>query len=482
MNRMIRTQLQRIAMLATVAALAGCVSTAGIAPVSEKVKADSFGLSTTPTPPILAAWWDAMNDRALSDMIERAVSGNPSLRIARLRIDRARAAVAGAESANGVQVNGDASVMRERFSANSIYPPPLGGSTQTIANAQIGASWEFDFFGKNRAAIDAAVGAERAAQADAEAARIVLATQVARQYVQLARLVEQRAIAVRTLNQRDQTLGLIRQRVQGGLDTNVELRQGEQSLPEARRQIEQLDEQIALARNALAALTAQAPDTYASLSPALPALSRSPLVDVPSNIPADLLARRADISAARWRIEAATGDVAQTKAQFYPNINLTAFIGLASIGLNRLIDTGSSQWGVGPAIHLPIFDAGRLRANLRGKTADLDIAVETYNGAVVEAIHDAADQLASLRSIEKQQREEVESLAAAESAYDLAQQRFRAGLATYLTVLTTESTVLNERRQDADLKARALDVRIALIRALGGGYTPEPALHTARAG
>src|SRR5204863_6228964 len=113
---------------------------------------------------------------------------------------------------------------------------------------------------------------------------------------------------------------------------NVELRQGEQSLPEARRQIEQLDEQIALARNALAALSAQSPAAYATLSPALPALMRASLIDVPANIPADLLGRRADIAAAKWRIEAATGDVASTKAQFYPNVNLTAFIGLASIG------------------------------------------------------------------------------------------------------------------------------------------------------
>ncbi|MEO8137010.1 MAG: efflux transporter outer membrane subunit, partial [Betaproteobacteria bacterium] len=434
--------MQRLATLAAATALAGCVSTAGIAPVAQPVTAEKFGLSTDAAPQILADWWDALNDHALSAMIGCALEGNPSLRVAKLRIDRAEASVAGAQAAGGLQVNADASATRQKFSANSIYPAPLGGSTQTMANAQLGASWEFDFFGKNRAALDAALGTARAAQADAAAARSVLATQVARQYVQLARLVELRAIAVRTLEQRDQTLGLIRQRVQSGLDTNVELRQGEQSLPEARRQIEQIDEQIALTHNALSALTAQPVDTYASLTPALPALMRSSLVDVPANVPADLLGRRADIVAAKWRIEAATGDVASTKAQFYPNINLTAFAGLASIGLNRLIDTGSGQWGVGPAIHLPIFDAGRLRANLRGKTTDLDIAVETYNGAVIEAIHDVADQLASLRSIERQQRQENESLAAAESAYDLAQQRFRAGLATYLTVLTTESTVL----------------------------------------
>src|SRR5207249_2882445 len=116
--------------------------------------------------------------------------------------------------------------------------------------------------------------------------------------------------------------------------------------------------------------------------------------------------------AAKARIEAATGDVASAKAQFYPNINLTAFIGLASIGLDRLIRVGSEQYGFGPAIHLPIFDAGRLRANLRGKTADLDAAVETYNGTIIDAIHDVADQLSTLRSLERQQVEEAATLAA----------------------------------------------------------------------
>ncbi|MEP6702520.1 MAG: efflux transporter outer membrane subunit [Betaproteobacteria bacterium] len=476
--------IKGVVALTAAALLAGCVSTRGIAPTAQPVSAQELGLTTTAAPQLLIDWWNALNDRALTDMIERAVADNPSLRVARYRIERAQAAIAVAEANGGVQIGGDASATRQKFSANSIYPPPLGGSTQTIANAQVGASWEFDFFGRNRAAIDAALGTRRAAEADAEAARNVLATQVARQYVQLARLIELRNVAVRTLKQRDQTLSLISQRVQSGLDTNVELRQGEGAVPEARRQIEQLDEQITLARNALAALTVQPAATFATLSPALPALSTSSLVVIPDNVPADLIGRRADIAAARARIEAATGEIAGAKAQFYPNINLTAFIGLASIGLNQLLKTDSIQWGVGPAIHLPIFDAGRLRANLRGKTADLDVAVETYNSAVIDAIHDVADQLASVRSIELQQREEAATLAAAESAYDLALQRFRAGLATYLSVLTTESTVLNERRQDAELKARALDVRLALVRALGGGYLApmDPAPLAARGG
>jgi NodT family efflux transporter outer membrane factor (OMF) lipoprotein len=451
--------------------LGGCASSAGIASTAQTLAPVSIGLDAAITVPAFATdWWRGFGDAALTDLVERALADNPGLKVAQARLARAQAAVSGAQATDGPQVNGALDVTRQRFSATSIYPPPLGGGVYTLGTAQVGASWELDFFGRNRAAIEAAVGAQRAAQADVQAARNVLASSVARTYVQLGRLFEQREVATRSLKQRDETLSLIKQRVQAGLDTNVELRQGEGALPETRQQIEQLDEQIMLTRHALAALTARPPNALDGLDARLRSVQAVPL---PAAVPADLLGRRADITAARWRIEAATSDMKSAAAQFYPNINLTAFVGLASIGLDRLIRSGSEQYGAGPAIRLPIFDSGRLRANLRGKTADLDAAIESYNGAVLEAVHDAADQIGSLRSVDRQQAEQVRAQAAAESAYDLAMQRYKAGLGTYLTVLNAESTVLNQRHQAADLKARALDAQITLIRALGGGYADD---------
>jgi len=189
-------------------------------------------------------------------------------------------------------------------------------------------------------------------------------------------------------------------------------------------------------------------------------------------VPADLLGRRADISAARWRVEAASSDAKSAKAAFYPNINLSAFVGLSSLGLDNLFKSSSRQMGIGPALTLPIFDQGALRANLRGKTADIDAAVESYNAAVIDAVHDVADQLSSIQSIARQQAEQERAQASVESAYDLATQRYKAGLGTYLTVLNAETSVLAQRRLAADLKARSLDSQVALIRALGGGYRP----------
>lgn len=452
---------------AAVLVLTGCASSAGIESHAQPVTPAQAGLAeAAPGAAVSADWWKAFGDRRLDALVEQALAGNPGLKLAQARVARAEAAVAGQQAAEGLQVNADLSATRQRFSATSIYPPPLGGSIRTLATAQAGAAYEFDFFGRNRAAIEAAVGSQRAAQAEAQAARVALSSQVVRQYVQLSRLQAQREVALRSLQQRDETLKLIRQRVQGGLDTAVELRQGEGALPETRQQIELLDEQITLARHALAALTAQPPAALATLDAPLREVALAPL---PAVLPADLLAQRADIAAARWRVEAAGADIRSAKAAFYPNINLTAFAGLASIGLDRLVKADSEQYGFGPALHLPLFDSGRLRANLRVKTADLDAAVESYNSAVIEAVHEAADPISSLQAIQRQQAEQTQAQGAAEAAYDLALQRYRAGLSTYLTVLNAEAGVLNQRRLAVDLKARALDSQVALIKALGGG-------------
>ncbi|MGY4828393.1 efflux transporter outer membrane subunit [Sphaerotilaceae bacterium SBD11-9] len=453
--------------------LAGCASTAGIEPSSAKpVTPASLGAADADAAaPIDTEWWKSFGDDKLSALITQTLEGNPSLKVAQARLVRAQASTDITRAADGPQVNLSAEAMRQRYTANGMIPPPLAGNFAETGTVQLSASWELDFFGRNRAAIEAAIGAQRATEADVQAARILLATNVARGYLQLARLVELRGVTQRTLAQREETLALIRQRVQAGLDTQVELKQGESLLPETRLVLEALDEQITLTRHALAALAGQAPQSLDQLTPQLTAVQAVPL---PASVPADLLGRRADISAARWRVEAATSEVAVARAQFYPNVNLVAFAGFSSIGLDRLFKSTSEQYGAGPAIRLPIFDSGRLRANLRGRSADLDAAVESYNATVIDAVRDVADQIASLQSIARQQVEQANAQVAAESAYDLAVQRYKAGLGTYLTVLNAESTVLTQRRAATELKTRAVDTQVALIRSLGGGYaTPD---------
>jgi len=464
----------RLASLVAALVLAGCASSAGIAPHTSPLDPVRAGLpaAVEATPLHLATdWWRSFDDPTLDALVDRALADHPDLQTAQARLERAGAAVAGARAAEGPQVNGAADATRQRYSEHGLLPPPLAGSTHDSGTVQATASWELDFFGRQRAELQSALGGERAARAELEAARLLLASRVAAVYVELARLLDQRTVAERSLAQREETLALIGDRVRAGLDTNVELRQGEGALPETRQQIEALDERIALARHALAALTVQPPDALATLSPALASLPEGTL---PRSLPSDLLARRADITAARWRVEAAGQDVQAAKAEFYPSVNLVAFAGLSSIGLGRLLEASSAQAGFGPALRLPIFDSGRLRANLHGKAADVDAAVASYNGALLGALRDVADQLAGQQSIARQQSEQRKAQDAAESAYQLAVQRYRAGLGSYLVVLSAEGTVLAQRRLGVDLKARALDNQVQLIRALGGGYVAEP--------
>jgi NodT family efflux transporter outer membrane factor (OMF) lipoprotein len=459
-----------VALIGLSVTLSACVSSAGIVAAAKPVTPAAVGLAVSGAaiaPALEANWWHALGAPALDELVQRALADSPSLALAQARLARAQAAVDGASAAEGLQVNGSLDATRQRFSGNSIYPPPLGGSTRTLATAQLNAGWEFDFFGRNRAAIAAAVGAERAAQAEIAAARVLLAANVAQTYVRIGQLFALRDVAQRALQQRQELLVLIQQRVQAGLDTAVEARQGEGALPDARAQIEQLDEQIMLARHALAVLTAQPAHALDSLVVRLSELRR---LDLPAVLPADLLGRRADIEAARWRVEAAGRDTDVARAQFYPNINLNAFVGLSSIGLGELLKADSRQLGFGPAIHLPIFDAGRLRANLRARNADLDLAVESYNAVVRDGVRDVVDQLGSLQSLSRQQREQAQAQTAAESAYDLVSQRYKAGLSTYLSVLNAESQLLAQRRLAAELEARVRDRQVALVRALGGGY------------
>ncbi len=465
--------------LAMAALLAGCVSPSGIVPQASLRDAASLGLvaGTQPGPQIATQWWRQFGDEQLNRLVDRALAGNPSLKIAQARLVRAQAVTEVAEAANLPQVTGGLDLTRQRYTENGLYPPPLAGSIRNSGTLQLGTSWELDFFGKNRAALDAALGTARAAQADAEAARLLLASNVARGYFQLVRLGDQLVVARRALAQREEALRLVRDRVNAGLDTQLELRQSEGALPEARQQIEALQEQAELTRNALSALAGEPAAAQIGSAPSL--VDLKPFAAA-TTLPADLLGQRPDVAAARWRVEAAGQDVISAKSQFYPNINLVAFAGLSSLGLSRLLDAGSTQWGVSPAVRLPIFDAGRLRANLRGKTADLDAAVESYNATLIEAVHEVADQIASIKSIARQQAEQRDAQTSAEAAYQIAVQRYRAGLGNYLNVLTAETSVLNQRRLAVDLAARALDTQVALIRALGGGWQDSAATVAAK--
>jgi NodT family efflux transporter outer membrane factor (OMF) lipoprotein len=465
---------------AVVLMLGGCASPGSLPEALALRPAASVGLDAGPgseAPTVFpnTQWWRELGDPALDALVERALADQPSLAVAAARLARAAAAAESSRATQGPQVGLGLDLTRQRYAEHGLYPPVLAGKVYNSGNLQASASLELDFFGRHDAALQAAIGQQQAARADLQAARVLLAANVARSYVALARLASLRQVAERTLAQRQAMLDLTRSRVQAGLDTVVEQRQAEAGLPDARSQIEALTGQMVLARHQLAVLSGQAPQALDHWTPtSMSLLSPLRAGPLPARIGADLLGRRADVVAARWRVEAAVQDVALARTQFYPDINLVGFIGLNALGLDRLFSTGSRNLGAGPALRLPLFDGGRLRANLRGRAADADAAVAAYNGAVLDAAREVADAAASWQSLDRQQAEQAQALAISESAYDLARQRYRAGLDNYLRVLSTETGVLTQRSQHADLQARTLDAQLVLMRALGGGWRDDP--------
>jgi len=424
-------------------------------------------------------WWKTLGDEQLDALIDQALQGSPSLAVSRARLEQAVALSQVREAANGPQASLGVDATRQRYTEHGLVPAPIAGNTYNSGTVQATLSWSPDFFGQHAAELQAVLGQARAAQADAAAAANALAAQVGRSYVALARLVAQRDVAARALTQREEQQRLTQDRVSAGLDSQVELTQAQAAVPDARTQIEALDEQITLARRQIAVLSGQAPDALPALAPQL---ARLQTTAVPQTLGADLLGRRPDVVAARWRVEAATQGVKSAKGEFYPNINIGAFIGLNALGLDNLFNAGSRQMGVTPALRLPIFDGGRLRAQLGGKQAELDAAIAQYNGAVLDAVKEAGDAMASVQSLTRQQALQDEAAASAEKAYRFAQERYRAGLGNYLVVLSTESQVLAQRRLAVDLRARQLDTRLVLMKALGGGWSDDTGtLHTAAA-
>jgi NodT family efflux transporter outer membrane factor (OMF) lipoprotein len=465
------------AAVAIAMALAGCADMSGIqSSQANSVEASALGLGGSANARALSAqWWQALGDAQLDQLMNAALVSNPNLKLAQTRLNKAQAALGLANSATLPQLTGSLDLARQQYTANGLYPPPLAGTVWNSGTLQLNAGWEMDFFGKYQAALDAAIGSAKALEADTQAASNLLASQIARTYLHWGRLHDQRKVAERSLAQREESLKLVRERFNAGLDTKLELRQSEGGLPEARQQIEALQEQMTLARHALAALAGSPALGQDLKAPSLAALRP---FSSPTQLPANLLGLRPDVAAARWRVEAAGKDLVNAKAQFYPNINLVAFAGLSSIGLDRLFRSKSEQLGIAPAIRLPIFDGGRLRANLSAKTADLDAAIESYNATVIEAVHETTDQLASLQSVRRQRAEQAQAQTAAESAYDIALQRYKAGLTPYLNVLATETQVLAQRRQAIDLQLREQDTQVGLIKALGGGYNPTETVAT----
>jgi NodT family efflux transporter outer membrane factor (OMF) lipoprotein len=464
------------AILVCLLALAGCAAFPArdarpeMKPVSQYASDRSFTAPAAQWP--VESWWAAYGDPQLNALINEALAGSPSIAVAEARLRRAQAVAQIEGSATMPQVSANASASKQKQSYNYVSPhavTPQGWND--YGRATLDFSWELDFWGKNRAALAAATSEAEAARADAAQARLTLATAIASAYAELARLHAALDTAQAALEVRAKTVDLFRRRRDNGLETVGSVRQVESRRAAAEADVLSLAEQLALQRNRIAALVGAGPDR--GLAIARPTVNLARPFGLPEQLPAQLLGRRPDISAARMRAEASAQRIHQAQAAFYPNVNLAAFIGVQSLGLDLLTRSGSSIGSVGPAISLPIFDGGRLRGQLRAADADYAEVVANYDRTVVQALADVADAAVSQQALGGQLTKTGAAVDAAREAWRIQNNRYEGGLSTYLDVLSAEDSLLANLRTQSDLQSRSFTLDVALVRALGGGYSTD---------
>jgi NodT family efflux transporter outer membrane factor (OMF) lipoprotein len=467
-----------ILALAASSALAGCASQPDLGSAPKLAQpaslASSQSFSATPTAWPSDDWWRAYGDPQLDRLIDAALAGAPDMAAAKARLAKAAAQADVARADLMPQLSANAFAGASELSLNSLGFPPqfqqyLPQGYKSFGQGTLNFNYEIDFWGKNRSAVAAATSDAKAAAADLAEARLTLSTAIAASYADLARLYAERDVAERSVASRQETLDLTAGRVANGLDTQAELKQAAAGVPAARADLDAIDEEIALTRDQLAALMGQGPD--AGLAIARPLGAALKPFGLPERLAADLIGRRPDIVAARWRAEAAAKRIGVAKAAFYPNVNLTALVGYESLGITKLFATASQYGQDGAAVSLPIFEGGRLTATLRGARADYDEAVASYDATLTQALREVADAAASQKALIDRLAQSREALADDEAAYKVARLRYEGGLANYQTVLLAEDAVLAARREVVDLEARAFTLDIQLVKALGGGFT-----------
>ena len=452
------------------ALLAGCVLPPKETPHPQQLANTRLGLEGLAAEPVAESWWNSFQDPQLGRLIQLGLQDNPTLAQAQARVAEALAQTESAHSKLLPNAKGSASTFYSRGPENYLAPPPYAGHTFSEGQAGASLGWDLDFFGRQSSALHSAEALAQSARFDEESARLLLAGAIAQTYLELYRQHALADIAERSEAQRQNIVSITQRRVAAGLDTRLELKQAEGQLPQARVAREQAQAAVDVAIHQLAALTGQGADAYKDVT--RPTLNVEAALPVPTALPINLLARRPDVLSARFNVEAADAHRLSAKAAFYPDISLQAIAGIGAFGLSNLVKWSARGGGVGPVISLPLFDGGLLRAQYRGSEAQLDAAIDGYNDTVLRAVQQTSDRITQLDALAHERIDQQETLDANEVAYHLAEERYKAGLASYLTVLNAETLVLAARQNMVDILTTQANTRITLLLAVGGSFDP----------
>ncbi len=412
-------------------------------------------------------WWVRYGDAQLDSLVSQALQSSPTLAAAAAHIEAAQQSLVIARAAAGAQAGVAAAADRQRYSANGLFPAPIGGATVNDFNVQLQARYNLDPWGRHRAEVAAAAGEEFVSRAEAAQVREELAGAVARSYFELQSLW---ALAANLGEQAEAQQALIEdrtRRVAHGLASADEPRSERSRLAELRARIAETEAAALGQREALRALLGGGDAVLAGLRPRT-------LPDVPAVLPRhlgyQLLARRPDLQAARWRVESSMSRVEAAQAAFYPDIDFAASIGLDALTLPRLLRTASRTFSIGPSLALPLFSTGTLKGQLGQARSERDGFIAEYDQRVLDAVRDVAQSAAALQGLATQARQRQEAAALADSQRRSVEARLGQGLADRASALQASLAVMRERQAALLLARQRLQAEVALTLALGGGF------------
>ncbi|MCB2082874.1 MAG: efflux transporter outer membrane subunit [Sphingomonadaceae bacterium] len=438
-------------------ALSACAPTLQEAPLGAAVSPPTeWRTSLAVTAPVERDWWNAFGDPQLSRLVEQARLNNPDVQVAAARVEEARATELGSRGyllpSVGAGVEGG--VRRE--------VSPFGQARTTVAaQPAFRASYELDFFGKNAARVDAAEAGVSASAAGEETARLSVSAATASGYITLLALDKRLDVLEATLEARGQALKFARDRAEVGYTSQLELRQAEAEYQATAQLVPQLKAQIARQENALSVLTGELPGAIAR-GGSLEDL-RQPAA--PATLPSELLRRRPDVAAAEYRIAAADAKMRMARADFMPSINLGATAGLV---LSDLLADPVGIWSLGGSILAPIFQGGKLQAQLDGATAQRDQAAWAYRSTVLNAFREVEDRMAVLANLKDQEAALLAQQGAVADALRHARNRYRAGYTPYIEQVDAQRALLGVELSLVQVRADELTTMVGLYQAVGG--------------
>jgi NodT family efflux transporter outer membrane factor (OMF) lipoprotein len=411
-------------------------------------------------------WWKLYDNPELDGLQDRLIQGNPTLAAALANYAQARAVTDQARAGLFPTLGLNAGIGRARESVNA---PLIGPTTPRYYDDNtLGGtvSYELDLWGQIRNEVAAGEANAAASAADLENARLSLIAQLVEDYIQLRSLDRDGDILDQTVKAYTRALGLTEQRHNAGIAPGLDVSQAQTQLDAARSQAAQTLAQRALMEHAIAALLGVSASTF-SIEPKIVDIA---LPEIPSGVPTTLLQRRPDIAAAQRRMMAANANIGVARAAYFPTLTLGAQGGFQSTAFSNWLSAPSSFWAIGPNALLTVFDGGLRRAQVAQARAEFDASAANYRSTVVSAFQQVEDDLATLNHYHDAAAEEKAAVDAAQRTLNFAMVLYRQGATDYLTVVTSQTAVLQTQLQSLSLDTHQLNASVDLIRALGGGW------------